>query len=106
MPAVLTLQIISPIILAIGISNILGIQILYPQGQENKVILSTALGAVINFIFNLWLIPKYSQDGAAIATVMAEIIVVISMIYIGRKHIPIHWNSKCYYMPKSKKVDC
>lgn len=95
-PAILTLQIMSPIILAIGVSNILGIQILYPQGQENKVIISTALGAIINFILNLWLIPKYAQDGASIATVMAEVVVTVSMIYIGRKYIPIHWRNKSY----------
>ena len=97
MPAVLTLQIMSPIILAIGVSNILGIQILYPQGQENKVILSTALGAIVNFVLNLWLIPKYAQDGASIATVMAEIMVTVSMIFIGRKYIPIYWRNKSYF---------
>lgn len=95
-PAIITLQIISPIILAIGISNILGIQILYPQGQENKVIGSTALGAITNFILNIWLIPTYAQDGASIATVIAEIVVTISMIFIGRKYIPIRWLNKNY----------
>lgn len=95
-PAISTLQIISPIILAIGISNILGIQILYPQGQENKVIWSTALGAIVNFILNLWLIPIFAQDGASIATVIAEIVVTISMIFIGCKYIPIKWINKNY----------
>lgn len=96
-PAILTLQIISPIILAIGISSILGIQILYPQGQENKVILSTALGAAVNFFLNLWLIPKYEQDGAAIATVITEIVVTGSMIFIGSRYIPIRWKNKNYF---------
>ena len=96
MPAVLTLQIISPIILAIGVSNILGIQILYPQGQENKVIWSTSLGAIVNFVLNLWLIPKYSHIGASFATVMAEIIVTVSMMYIGRKYIPFCGKHKTY----------
>ena len=96
-PAILTLQIISPIILAIGISNILGIQILYPQGQENKVIWSTALGAIVNFLFNLWLIPQLAQDGASIATVVAEIVVTVSMIFIGRRFIPIKWRNRNYF---------
>ncbi len=95
-PAILTLQIISPIILAIGVSNVLGIQILYPQGQENKVILSTALGAIVNFVLNLWLIPLYSQDGASIATVVAEMVVTVSMIFIGTKYIPIQWKNKTF----------
>ena len=95
-PAILTLQIISPIIIMIGISNVLGIQILYPQGQENKVILCTALGALVNLVLNIWLIPRYAQDGAAISTLFAETMVTVSMIFIGRKYIPIRWKSKSF----------
>lgn len=95
-PAILTLQIISPIIIMIGISNVLGIQILYPQGQENKVILCTALGALVNLILNIWLIPRYAQDGAAVSTLFAETMVTVSMIFIGRKYIPIQWKSKSF----------
>ena len=95
-PAILTLQIISPIIIMIGISNVLGIQVLYPQGQENKVILCTALGALVNLILNIWLIPRYAQDGAAISTLLAETMVTVSMIFIGRKYIPIRWKSKSF----------
>ena len=95
-PAILTLQIISPIIIMIGISNVLGIQILYPQGQENKVILCTALGALVNLVLNIWLIPRYAQDGAAVSTLLAETMVTVSMIFIGRKYIPIRWKSKSF----------
>lgn len=95
-PAILTLQIISPIIIMIGISNVLGIQILYPQGQENKVILCTALGALVNLLLNIWLIPRYAQDGAAVSTLLAETMVTVSMIFIGKKCIPIRWKSKSF----------
>lgn len=74
----------------------MGIQILYPQGQENKVIISTALGAIANFFLNVWLIPQLAQDGAAIATVIAEIAVTVSMVYIGRTYIPIKWRNRSY----------
>ena len=95
-PAILTLQIISPIIIMIGISNVLGIQILYPQGQENKVIFCTALGALVNLILNIWLIPRYAQDGAAVSTLLAETMVTVPMIFIGKKYIPIRWKSKSF----------
>lgn len=94
--AILTLQIISPIIIMIGISNVLGIQILYPQGQENKVIFCTALGALVNLVLNIWLIPRYAQDGAAVSTLLAETMVTVSMIFIGKKYIPIRWKSKSF----------
>lgn len=96
MPAVNSLRIMSPIILAIGLSGLLGIQILYPQGKENVVIVSTAVGAIINIVFNIILIPKFSCDGAAIATVLAEIGVTITLVIIGRKYLPIEYISKHY----------
>ena len=95
-PAILTLQIISPIIIMIGISSVLGIQILYPQRQENKVILCTALGALVNLVLNIWLIPRYAQDGAAVSTLLAETMVTFSMIFIGKKYIPIRWKNKSF----------
>lgn len=93
-PSVLTLQIIAPIILLIGISNILGIQILYPQGKETIVIIATTTGAVINFSLNYTLIPLYGQFGAAIATTIAEFTVTIVMIIVGNKFLPITFLSK------------
>lgn len=83
-----TLFLISPIILFIGVSNIIGMQVLYPLGMIKIVTISTCVGAASNFICNLLLIPSLSQDGAAIATVVAEMSVMITQIFIGRKYIP------------------
>ena len=87
-PAIFTLQIISPIIVAIGISNLIGLQILYPLGKIKIVIISILAGAIINFFLNLLLIPKYAQNGAAIATVCTEVCVTLTQIIIARKFIP------------------
>lgn len=91
LPAISTLRILAPIIIFIGVSNVFGIQILYPQGHERIVIFATAAGALINFIINLWLIPKYSQDGAAIATFIAELLVTAVMCVIGRRLLWVSW---------------
>ena len=87
--SILTLQIVSPIIICIGLSGLLGMQILYPQGKENIVILSTLMGAILNFTLNYLLIPKYAQYGAAIATFVAEFFVLITMFVLGRVFIPL-----------------
>lgn len=91
--AISTLMILSPIILFIGVSNVLGIQILYPMGKENIVIISTAVGAIVNFGLNLWLIPLMDQDGAAIATFFAELLVTATMLILGRKFLPLKWSN-------------
>lgn len=100
-PAILTLQIISPIILAIGISNLIGLQVLYPLGKIKIVTISTLVGAIINFSLNLLLIPKYAHNGAAIATVCAEICVTLTQLIIARRYIPFKFIDKqfiCCFM--------
>ena len=71
-PSILTLKLVAPIVLFIGLSGIIGMQILYPQGREKYVIISTMVGACINLLINYLLIPQYGQYGAALGTVIAE----------------------------------
>lgn len=51
-PSILTLKLVAPIVLFIGLSGIIGMQILYPQGREKYVIISTMVGACINLLIN------------------------------------------------------
>lgn len=93
-PAIKTLQIISPIIIALGISNLIGMQILYPLGKIKLVTISTCVGAIVNFTLNFMLIPTLAQNGAAIATVVAEISVTVTLCIIARKYIPFSLANK------------
>ena len=85
--ATTTLKILSLIILFIGFSNFIGMQILYPRGEEKKVFYSVLAGAIINFSLNLYLIPRYYQNGAAFATCVAEFTVVVIQIFLGYKYL-------------------
>ena len=85
--ATTTLKILSLIILFIGFSNFIGMQILYPRGEEKKVFYSVLVGAITNFSLNLYLIPKYYQNGAAFATCVAEFTVVVIQIFLGYKYL-------------------
>lgn len=87
-PSILTLQIVSPIIIALAISNLIGIQVLYPLGLIKLVTISTCIGACTNVCLNFLLIPIYGHYGAAIATVVAEFSVSISQCIMARKIIP------------------
>ena len=78
----------APIIIFIGLSNVFGIQILYPLGKENLVIWSTVGGAIINLLLNLLIIPYYSYIGAAISTFIAELTVLLIQVICGHRYIP------------------
>ena len=88
-PAILASQIVAINIISIGISGVMGMQILYPMGKINIVILCTFLGAIINVIVNVLLIPHYGHYGTAVAFATTELVVTVSMFLIGRKYIPI-----------------
>lgn len=85
--AVDTMKYLTPIIIFIALSNFVGIQILYPRGEEKKVLISVIIGAVVNFSLNWILIPKYSQNGAAISTSIAEGLVLLTQIILGYKYL-------------------
>lgn len=65
----------------IGFSNILGELILIPCGLERQLLKSEIVGAIVNFLLNLIVIPTYAGIGAAITTVLSEFIVLILCIY-------------------------
>lgn len=86
----------APVVIFIGLSNVFGIQILYPLGKENLVIWSTVGGAVINLLLNLLLIPYWSYTGAAISTFIAELTVLLIQIICGYRYIPFKLYEKVY----------
>ena len=75
--SIVPMQVIMPTLLLIGITNILGIQILVPTGRERIVLHSVIAGAVIDVIINALLIPYMQSTGAAIGTVVAEAVVLL-----------------------------
>ncbi|MBD5274654.1 MAG: flippase [Bacteroides sp.] len=87
-----------PVIYLINITTLTGLQILYPLGKLNYVIISVLFGAVVNIVFNLIFIPKYGAQGAAISTTITEITVYFIQIILGRKYYPFSlsklWNIK------------
>lgn len=78
--AILPLQVIIVTVVAIGFSNITGIQILLGFGFDKNFLYSVLIGTMTNFIMNMMLIPKYGAVGAAIASVAAEILILIVML--------------------------
>ena len=93
-PAVITSQIVASNILMVGLSGVMGAQVLYPLGKINIVVSCTFIGAIINVLLNVLLIPNYGHNGTAVAYMLAEMAVTISMFLIGNKYIPIQFFKK------------
>lgn len=94
--SILPSQIIAPIILMVAISNVFGIQVLFPKGKINIVTLCCGIGAVADLTLNLCLIPFFSYIGTSIAYLGAEVATTVSMYFIGRRYIPIIYFKKSH----------
>lgn len=88
-PVVRLMIIISPILVIIGISNVIGKQYLLPTKQQTAYTSSVVIGAVVNCILNYILIRKYNALGASIATLVAEISVTLVQFWFVRKQLPL-----------------
>lgn len=81
----------APVIFMIGITNIMGIQILYPLGKEKLVVLSVSVGAVVSVILNLLLIPHLAHVGAAIGALVSEGAVFVIQVYLIARYRPVRY---------------
>lgn len=87
--ATLTMRLLVPIVVIIPFNVLTNIQIFIPMGKENLVLLSSILAALVNFMVNYILIPPFSQNGAAIGTVVAEGTCAVMCFIFSRKYIGI-----------------
>ena len=78
------LYILAPMIVIVGLSGCIGLTYLTPSGQRARSSKAIILGAAINFSLNLFLIPMYYSVGAAIASVIAELIITYLYIYMSK----------------------
>ncbi len=81
-------KIILPTVFLIGLTNVIGIQMLVPLGKEHLVVYSTCAGAAVDVILNALLIPQYRSAGAAMGTLVAEITVLLVQLWFIRAQLP------------------
>lgn len=85
--SVLPMQIILPTLVLIGLTNIIGMQMMVPTGREKEVLYSETAGAAVNLVTNALLIPRLGCCGAAIGTLAAEAAVFIAQVWMMRSQV-------------------
>lgn len=86
LPSILSMKILSPLVVVFSFAYFLGHIVLMANGKEKVILFSTIVGACINFICNIIMIPLYAHYGASIASLVAEIIVTIIVVVYGMKY--------------------
>ena len=82
-PVILLISAISPIIVIIGISNVIGKQYLLPTRHQKTYTISVILGAIVTCILNLLLIPIFSYLKEAIRYLCVGMFMFVIIFCVG-----------------------
>ena len=80
----------APLIMAIGLNNVTGVQYLLATKKQNIFTKSVIVGALFNFFFNLIFINVLKSLGATIASVLAETLILVIQLKYIKNEIPIN----------------
>lgn len=86
-PSIFSIQLLSPIIIIVGLAYFVGLQLLYSHREEWKYTVSVSVAAVVNAIFNALLIPRFAQNGAVAGTLIAEGTGLVVQIVFAWKYL-------------------
>ncbi|MBE6920819.1 MAG: flippase [Ruminococcaceae bacterium] len=84
-----TLQIISVVVLTSSCNSILGVQLLIPLKREKIYTIAMISGAAVNVAINVCLIPLLGVFGACIASITAELVVMLICYFNTRDMISL-----------------
>lgn len=85
LPSSKVLKILAPIILVISTCSILGQVVLIAVNKEKFQLVAMICGSIVNIILNYFMIPVYGINGAAIASLISETIVMFIFIHHSKE---------------------
>lgn len=85
--SILTMKILSPLCVIVGIAYFLGFLVLYPQGKEKFYTIAVAFTSIFSVIANYFIIPIYNFNGTASIAILSELLAIFIMLYLAAKQI-------------------
>lgn len=92
--AILPMRIVMPLMLIIGIEQILIIQLLMPLKKDNIILINSIIGASVGILLNILLVSSLKSVGSSIVWICAEISVLIVAQYFVKKALNINFPLK------------
>ena len=83
------IYIMAPLIMIISTSNCLGSLYFTPSGQRASSNKAIVTGAVVNLVFNTFMIYFFKAFGAALASVFAELTITSMYLYMARDYFDL-----------------
>lgn len=84
--ATLPLRVLSVSLFFSSMASFMTTSVLLPNGKEKYILRASIISAIVNLLLNFWMIPKFSYVGAALTTLLAEIIMFMISGFYAKKH--------------------
>lgn len=101
--AIMPFRIVLPLMLIIGLEQILVVQVLMPLGADKDILKNSFFGALVGISLNFVLVPFFSSVGSALVWVVSEtVVMILSQICVVKRadmHFPwkmLFNNLLCY----------
>ena len=93
--AILPMRLIMPAAFAVGVAQVLSIQVLLPMRRDKMLLCASIIGATVSLVINFTIVPHLQSVGSATVTLVAEYAVTGSyIIYLLRhKLVEIPWRA-------------
>ena len=94
------MKIVAPLCLIVGLSHMTGKQYLVSTKRENVYTRTILFGVVLNLVLNFFFITRWKAVGAALASVLAELAVLVVGLYKIRKELRLStiFKSSIHYL--------
>ncbi|KAF2509238.1 flippase [Flavobacterium zhairuonense] len=92
--AILPMRIIMPLMLIIGMEEIMVLQLLMPLKKDKVILINSIIGASVGLILNVFLVPTFKSLGSSIVWICSEISVLLVAQYFVKKFLNIQFPSK------------
>ena len=73
--AILPMRIIMPAAFAVGVAQVLAIQVLMPMKKDKVLLVASIIGAVVSLLINLLVVPHMKSMGSAVVLLCSEVVV-------------------------------
>lgn len=83
--AVLPMRLVMPLMLIIGLEQILIVQILMPSRSDRQVFINSIIGAICSILLNVLLISKLESIGSSIVWFVSELAVMTTALYFVKQ---------------------
>lgn len=103
--AIVPMRIVMPLVIVIGIEQILIIQTLMPLRKDKLILRNTIIGGFVGLIANIILVPNLKSIGSAIVWTLSELTIMLLSIQCVKNCIPFNFPFKkfvstiLYYIP-------